>query len=176
MRIRPEEMFLYDSPYRYTKSYSVYQVTYQCVGQCKELALKEFRSDYARTKRLIQKKGLPVTLVMGLSHHKGNSKKIIESASVKGGRRKRVIGEETLYHIHQYLALPKEKKGLSVLTKSIADKKRKRFEKVGIKRRKPFYKKNTCNENSLYCCLPYEYVESQSDYMLTFGNVEPFKR
>lgn len=177
MRISWEDVDKYGSHYKLVENYNVYAFVFDCADDM-EQARKQFRNLYSRMVYSVQKdeKYKDVAFVLGLSCHDGkNCYKVQQKSDSRGRPRQRVVGKSTKKHIHGYISLSVEVQGLYSLVKKIVDKENMRQRKRGLKQGR--FWRNSNKENRNLCCMPVEYVRSQSEpnFYYEYGDVSPFE-
>ncbi len=177
MRISWEDVDKYGSHYKLVENYNVYAFVFDCADDM-EQARKQFRNLYSRMVYSVQKdeKYKDVAFVLGLSCHDGkNCYKVQQKSGSRGRPRQRVVGKSTKKHIHGYISLSVEVQGLYSLVKKIVDKENMRQRKRGLKQGR--FWRNSNKENRNLCCMPVEYVRSQSEpnFYCEYGDVSPFE-
>ena len=177
MRISWEDVDKYGSHYKLVENYNVYAFVFDCADDM-EQARKQFRNLYSRMVYSVQKdeKYKDVAFVLGLSCHDGkNCYKVQQKSGSRGRPRQRVVGKSTKKHIHGYISLSVEVQGLYSLVKKIVDKENMRQRNRGLKHGR--FWRNSNKENRNLCCMPVEYVRSQSEpnFYYEYGDVSPFE-
>lgn len=177
MRISWEDVDKYGSHYKLVENYNVYAFVFDCANDM-EQARKQFRNLYSRMVYSVQKdeKYKDVAFVLGLSCHDGkNCYKVQQKSGSRGRPRQRVVEKSTKKHIHGYISLSVEVQGLYSLVKKIVDKENMRQRKRGLKQGR--FWRNSNKENRNLCCMPVEYVRSQSEpnFYYEYGDVSPFE-
>ena len=177
MRISWEDIDKYGNHYKLVENYSVYGIFFDCADDM-EKARKQFRNLYSRMVYSVRKdeKYKDVAFILGLSCHDGKTcYKVQQKSGSRGRPKQRVVGKSTKKHIHGYISMSIESKGLYTLVEQIVDKENARQQKRGLKQGR--FWRNSNKENHNLCCMPVEYVRSQSEpnFYYEYGDVSPFE-